>query len=96
MKIRSFLWAIPLCQRRIHISQQMLSYVDFSFFFKKSQNLIFCILIAPVGSPGAPGAPGTPGDPQKSIYTEFSKKSENYKKSLKNNFGVGGGRGSAF
>ena len=78
MKIRSFLRAIPLCQRRIHISQQMLSYVDLSFLFK-SQNLIFNTLSAPVGSPGAPGAPGTPEGPQNLIFIEILKKSEIYK-----------------
>ena len=32
IKICSFLWPISLWQRRVHISQQMMSYIDFSFF----------------------------------------------------------------
>ena len=77
----SFLWATSLCQRRIHISQQIMSYIDFSFFIffsKRSQNLIFWIFIAPLGSLGGPGAPGTPGNPQNLFFTEILQKSENY------------------
>ena len=72
MKIRSFLRAIPLCQRRIHISQQMLSYVEFSYLFKKSQNLIFHFN----HSRWFPRGPWGPGDPQIFIFIEFLQKSK--------------------
>ena len=69
---------VPTANSYLPANYELYQLFIFHFFSKRSQNLIFWILIAPLGSLGGPGAPGTPGNPQNLIFTEILQKSENY------------------
>ena len=94
MNICSCLWPISLWQRRVHISQQMMSYIDFSFFIiyifskfyffgaqgpPKIQIYVWFAFFLFLGPLGPLRGPRAP---KNRILLNFSKNPKIYKKSL--------------
>ena len=74
MKICSFLWAISLCQWRIHISQQIWVISIFHFsFFQQIPKLDFLDFNRSPWFTRGPWGPRTPGDPQNRFLSKFEK-----------------------